>query len=240
MIRFFVFLVVLGLVVAGAVWLADRPGGVVVDWQDWRIETSVPVLLGAVLVFALVVSLVIGVVRFLGRAPAILARVRRERRQRKGYQALAQGLVAVASGDAAEARTLAKRAESLLADPPLTRLLLVQAAQLDRDPEEVGRQLEAMLEVPETAPLGLRGLIRQATERGDLEAALGHARRAYELRPGADWTVTALFDLLAKTGQWAEAHAILEKAAKRGLIERDQAKHRRAAVLVELARQSAT
>jgi HemY protein len=240
MVRFLLYLTLLGLAVAGAVWLADRPGGVVVDWQDWRIETSVPVLLAAVLAFALLLALALGVLRFLGRAPSILARARRERRQRKGYQALTQGLVAVASGDSAQARGLAKRAQALLENPPLTRLLMVQAAQLDRDEPEVERQLEAMLETPETAPLALRGLIRQAGERGDLAAALGHARRAYELRPGADWAVEALFDLLVKTANWAEAHALLEKAAKRGVVERETARHRRAALLVELARASAS
>jgi len=240
MIRFFVNLVLLGLAVAGAVWLADQPGGVVVDWQDWRLETSVPVLLGGVLAFGVLLALVLGVMRFLGRAPSILARARRERRRAKGYQALTRGLVAVASGDAAEARSLAKRAEMLLGDPPLTRLLLVQAAQLDRDLPEVERQLEAMLETSETAPLALRGLIRQASERGDLQAALGHARRAYELRPGAEWAIEALFGLLVKTANWSEAHALLDKAAKRGLVERETARHRRAAVLVELARASAT
>ena len=50
MIRVVLFLVVVGALAVGAAWLADRPGDVVVTWQGLRIETSLMVLGGAVLV----------------------------------------------------------------------------------------------------------------------------------------------------------------------------------------------
>src|SRR3546814_5053381 len=39
----FLFLKI-AVVVAIAVWLAERPGAVTIDWQDWRIDTTVGVL----------------------------------------------------------------------------------------------------------------------------------------------------------------------------------------------------
>ena len=52
--RLFLFALLTALVVACAVWLADRPGEVMVRWQGWRIDTSVPVAVAAlVLVLAL-------------------------------------------------------------------------------------------------------------------------------------------------------------------------------------------
>ena len=38
-------LLVLALVIAGAVFIADRPGSVALVWQGWRVDTSVTVLL---------------------------------------------------------------------------------------------------------------------------------------------------------------------------------------------------
>src|SRR5690606_19367783 len=45
MIRVVVYLILVGALAAGAVWVADRPGDVTVTWQGMRIETSVMVML---------------------------------------------------------------------------------------------------------------------------------------------------------------------------------------------------
>ena len=37
----------------GAVWLAERPGAVTAEWRGWRLDTSVGVLLVAVVVLIL-------------------------------------------------------------------------------------------------------------------------------------------------------------------------------------------
>ena len=44
MIRVVIYLVIVALLSFAAVWFADRPGDVLITWQDWRIETSVLVL----------------------------------------------------------------------------------------------------------------------------------------------------------------------------------------------------
>ena len=49
MIRVVFFLLVVGALALGAAWLADRPGDVVVTWQGMRIETSLMVLVAAIL-----------------------------------------------------------------------------------------------------------------------------------------------------------------------------------------------
>ncbi len=38
----------------GAVWLAERPGTVTAEWHGWRLDTSVGVLLVALIVLILV------------------------------------------------------------------------------------------------------------------------------------------------------------------------------------------
>ncbi|MGE4281558.1 MAG: heme biosynthesis HemY N-terminal domain-containing protein, partial [Magnetospirillum sp.] len=49
--RLFLFAVLVAALVAAAVWFADRPGSVTIHWQGWRIDTSVPVLLTAMISF---------------------------------------------------------------------------------------------------------------------------------------------------------------------------------------------
>ena len=48
MIRALWFLFIVTLGVFALVWLLDRPGSVVLDWQGYRAETSIAVLFGLV------------------------------------------------------------------------------------------------------------------------------------------------------------------------------------------------
>jgi len=127
-IRAIVGIVIVSVLVAAAVFFADHPGRVEILWQGWQVETSVAVLAAAAILAALVAGLVFSVLSLIVEAPRRLLRLRRERRRRIGYRALAQGMVAVAAGDPQEALRYARKADLLLADPPLTLLLSAQAA----------------------------------------------------------------------------------------------------------------
>src|SRR6266851_2985522 len=52
MIRVVIYLLIVGLIAFGAVWFADRPGDVAITWQGFRIETSVMVMMVAVVAVA--------------------------------------------------------------------------------------------------------------------------------------------------------------------------------------------
>ena len=51
MLRAVLFFIKIAIIVAIAVWLADRPGAVVIEWQGWVVETTVGILLAAVVLF---------------------------------------------------------------------------------------------------------------------------------------------------------------------------------------------
>ncbi len=234
--RLFQFLIVTALAVAAAVWLADRPGSVTLHWQGWRIDTSVPVLVAALLVVLGLAAALLRLARGVLGLPHRLVRARRDRRQRDGYRALSDGLAAVAAGNRQAARKLARRADRLLADPALTGLLTAQAAELHGDPAEVERRMQALLHRPETAFLGLKGLMTLALRRDDRAAALDYARRAWASETGgADGLAIPLFELQARAGQWAEAELTLAEARKRGALDGAELAHRRALVLRERA-----
>jgi HemY protein len=233
--RLILFMAVTALLVAAAVWLADRPGQVVLHWQGWRVDTSVPVLVVALLAILAVADGVRRLVQAVLRAPGRLLAGRRARRTRDGYRALSDGLAAVATGDRRAAHKLAQRADKLLADPALTGLLAARAAELGGKPAEAETRFLALVERPQTAFLGLQGLMTLALDRGDREAALGFARRAWATNPAAEGLAASLFDLQARAGQWAEAELTLAEAAKRDALAGPELAHRRALVLTQRA-----
>lgn len=232
MIRIIIFLLFAAVAVLGAVWFADRPGSVTLNWQGWQIETSVGMLVLAAALLAVISALLYRLWRALRRAPHALADAHRRGRRERGYKALTQGMVAVAAGDADEARRQARRADALLGEPPLTMLLSAQAAQLGGDDAAARRYFTAMLDRPETSFLGLRGLLMQAQRDGDNAAALQLAGRAYAERPKTPWVLATLFDLQRKAGHWRAALSTLDEALRRNAIARDDGRRQHVAVLL--------
>ena len=249
MFRALRFLVLLGVLVIAAVQLANWGGSVSLvlpkhqfdlgvmtfDWPGIRVDTSFAFLVMAVAVIAVLAALAYRFWGWLTRAPSQLARVMHEGRRRRGYKALTRGMVAVAAGDAEEARRCSRRADILLNEPPLTLLLSAQSAQLDGDEQAAKRYFEAMLESPDTRFLGLRGLLTQAMREGDAAAALGYARKAYAMRPTTPWVLTMLADLTERQGDLEGAEKAFLEAGQHKVISAEQAERSRAVVILEQA-----
>jgi HemY protein len=170
------------------------------------------------------------------RAPTEYGVFRRNRRQAKGFRALTRGLVAVAAGDPAEAKRLARTAHGLLDKSPLTLLLAAQAAQLEGDETAAQRYFEALSKSPEAALLGLRGLATAALKRGDEEAALKYSEQALQAYPHAEWAAETAHRLQVKSGRPAEES--LKALIRAGTMSAKQGQHRRAVLLAERARQA--
>lgn len=232
------YLVKLGLLIAIAVWLISHPGAVTIRWQGYVIETTVAV---AVLATVLVVALVALLYRFwraLVGAPVAWSRHRASSRRNKGYEALGQGLAAVAAGDVDTARRLARKAGELLENPPLALFLSAQTAQLDGDGTAAQRYFEGMLERPETEFLGLRGLLTEALRDGDTVKAVELAQRARRLQPDRPWVLRTCFDLEVTQRKWADALVTLDQAIRARAVDGETGRHRKAAILVERSREA--
>ena len=226
--RVFFFLIKIGVLGALAVFFATDPGRVSFDWQGWAIDMPVGVF--ALIVLLLVLLLVYAerirqtVFRFPGRWRAH----RKAIREMKGYRALTLGMVAVAAGDAIEAKRQSRRSTDLLTQAPLTKLLQAQSAQLNGDNQAATKYFEDMRGNPEVSFLGIRGLMTQALRDGDSERALALAEDARKLRPSAKWVLLELLDLQMEAGFWNRALATLEDAEKTGAISTEEAKPLRA------------
>ena len=232
------FFLKLAVVVAVAVWLAETPGRVAIDWQGYRIETSVGILLLAGLVAAVLAVLGHRLWRTLRGSPHGMGSAWRARREAKGRQALTQGMVSVAAGEVAEAQKHARRADRLLSDSSLTRLLSAQAAQINGDTTAARRSFTAMVEDPETRFLGLRGLYRLAHREGDREDALKHLRQARNMHPHTPWVLSGLFEVNLEVGDLDAALDALGEMQQAKQIDKATATRRRAVIHTEKARRA--
>jgi HemY protein len=226
----------LGLICTAAYVLVHRPGEVSILWLGHEIHIKVWFVLVALIAAMMVVVILWQLARLIFLSPRQFVRARQDRRRRKAYRALTQGMVAVAAGDAAEAQRQAKLAGNLLNDPPLTLLLEAQAAQLGGDEKAATRYFRSMLDHPDAAFLGLRGLLMQALKTGNDAAALGYARQAVTERPKTAWAVSTLLDLELRSAAWAQAEATLKRGEKLKVVEAAAARRIRAVLLAEQAR----
>jgi len=232
MIRATLFILVAAAFIFAAVWLVERPGFVVFTWEGWQVSTKVSVLIFIIILGLAVFCFFYRIWLGLKRTPAAIIQTRQRRKRDRGYKALTQGMVAVAAGDAAEARRQAQKANGLLGEPPLTKLLSAQAAQLNGDEESAKIYFNEMLKRPETAFLGLRGLLMQAQRNGKNTEALELAERAHTLKPKTPWILATLFDLQLKEGEWRQALKTLDQAIKNKAFEQAQGKKLRTAVFL--------
>lgn len=234
MVRVLLYLVLVGVFACGAVWIADRPGDLVINWQGYRIETSVSVAAATVAAIAVFTVVLWNVMRWILAGPEAFALFRRNRRRAKGYEAIARGVVAVGTGDAKRAGRESSEARRLLGREPLTLVLQAQAAQLSGDGPGAEAAFRAMTERPETRSLGLRGLFVEAERRGDRAAAKALAEEASKIQPDT-WAGQALFDYQCAERDWAGALSTLEKLSANRLIDKADARRRRAVLLAAQA-----
>jgi HemY protein len=235
MIRAVIYLVVVGLLALGAVWLADRPGDVAITWLDHRVETSVMVLAAAVVALAVLAAILWSTVRAVMRAPGRVGRYLRTRRGVRGYLAVSRGLVAVGSGDAVAARKFMQEASRIAPGEPLTLLLRAQTAQLCGDREAAARSFELMAGRDDTRLLGLHGLFIEARRRNDPAAALLYAEEAAKHVAVPGWAGQAVLEFRCVARDWSGALHRLERNMESGLVDKATYRRQRAVLLTAQA-----
>src|SRR5262245_30083658 len=134
MIRIILFLALIAALAAGAAWIADQPGNVVLSWGGaTSAEMSLAVFVMFVGIVVVVAMFLLWILLVLLRAPDRMRRRRHERRQARGRHAITQGLLAIGHGDATAARRYAGEAQRQAGHDPLALLLSAQSAQLEGD-----------------------------------------------------------------------------------------------------------
>ncbi|MEJ0074160.1 MAG: heme biosynthesis HemY N-terminal domain-containing protein [Alphaproteobacteria bacterium] len=235
MIRVVVFLAAASFIALGVVWLADRPGQVAITWLGYRADLSVMVAAMAIVAVAVVAVILWSLTRFLMRSPKLFSLAWRERKRRRGYDAVSRGLIAIGAGDARAAQRYAANAEKSLPGEPLALLLQAQTAQLNGDRAGAEDAFRAMAERHDTRLLGLRGLYVEAQRRNDSVAARLAAEEAAKDAPALPWAGQAVLDFRCQAADWEGALAILEGNRSAGTIDRATYRRQRAVLLTARA-----
>lgn len=235
MLRIVLFLVIIALAAAGAAWVAEQPGEVVLSWNDWKASMTLPVfalVLGAgVVAVMLAWAIILGVLR----APGWMKRGRSSRRSARARNAITQGLLAVGHGDSSAARAHANAARRHAPHDPLALLLQAQSAQLEGDREGARRAFLAMAARKDTKSLGMRGLYIEAQRADDPYAALAIAEEALRLQPTCAWASQAVLGFRCARSDWTGALEILERNLSAGLIDKKAFRRQRAVLLTARA-----
>src|ERR1700736_5536323 len=235
MYRIILFLVLTALAGAGAAWVADQTGDVMLSWGGLKVAMTLPVFALALGVTVVAAMLLWAILRFLWRMPGRVRKGRRERRHARGRHAITQGLLAIGHGDSSSARAHAEVARKHAAQDPLALLLHAQSAQLDGDREGARAAFRAMAEREDTRLLGLRGLFIEAQRADDPVSAVMIAEEALKLAPSSTWASHAVLGFRCAKGDWSGALAILDNNLASGLIDKPAYKRQRGVLLTARA-----
>lgn len=235
MLRIVLFLVLIALAGAGAAWVADQPGDVVMTWGGFRASPSIPVFVLCLGIFAILIVLLWSMLTVIWRMPGRMRRRRHEKRHARGRHAITHGLLAIGHGDTALARRHAEAARRHAPNDPLALLLHAQSAQLDGNRDEAQRAFRAMAEREDTRLLGLRGLFIEAQRADDAVGAVMIAEEAIKLSPSSTWASHAVLGFRCARGDWSGALAILDSNLSAGLIDKQGYRRQRGVLLTARA-----
>lgn len=227
-------------------WLRDSTGGISVDLNGRAYGPFAPLeFVGLVLAIGLLIWLLIkafnflvALVRFLSGDETALSRYWSRSRERRGFDALSEGLISMAEGDGGKALTRARKAERLLSRPGLTRLVMAQAAEASGDVNLARTYYKQLASEPDTAFVGTKGLLAEALRKKETDRALKLAQHAYALKPKESDVLTTLFGLQSQTENWASARETLGAAVSAKTLTKDVAARREAVLLLAEARAS--
>ena len=243
LLKVILFLAVIGLLTYGAGQLLNADGAIRVAFADT--EFTLGPLMAAIAAISLIVAvwvilkllgLLWALLRFLNGDDTAVSRYFSRNRERKGLNALADAMLALASGEGKEAQSKAEKAEKYLDRPDLTNLLIAQGAEMTGDRSRAEDVYKRLVQDERTRFVGVRGLMKQQLETGNTETALALAERAFGLKPKHEETQDILLKLQAANHDWVGARKTLGAKLKHGALPRDVHKRRDAVLALSEAR----
>ena len=232
-IRVLIFLILVAAGIWGIFYLIEDQGGVTIQLAGQEYFFA-PIYFARLLLIGLailwltikIIGFILAVLRFIDGDETAVSRYFNRSRERRGLEAMAQGMAALAAGDARAARNKAEKAELLLQRPELTRLLNAQAAELSGDDLRAETYYRALAEDPATSFIGVRGLLNRALEKDDTDRALKLAESAAKLRPKEPSVLESLYMLQSRKFDWAGARKTLDTQRRAGLLPKPESNRR--------------
>lgn len=212
------FIVVLALVAAAFVahFLLQDPGYVVINFRNYVIEMSVPVLLACVLLILFLAWLIVKIFR----APRRLGEAAGRYRSGRAGARLTRGVIEIAEGNFARGEKLLARTASKSDAPLLNYLQAARAAHLlgrnDRRDDWLRQAYES---APEAASAVLLTQAELQLDQGQYEQALATLRMLEEKAPNHSHALNLLGRLYYRLEDWQQLAALLPRLRKHGRLE---------------------
>ena len=237
------FVVIVAALTLGAGFLMESTGGIQItaggtEFTLGPLQSVIAALVAilAVWIFLKLFSLLIATLKFINGDETAISRYFDRNRERKGFQALSEGLMALASGEGRLAMAKATKAEKYLHKPELTDLITAQAAEMTGDRKKAEEVYKRLVQNETTRFVGVRGLMKQKLDAGDTATALKLAERAFAIKPKHEEVQDTLLRLQAKNADWSGARKTLNAKLKHGALPRDVHKRRDAVLALSEAR----
>jgi len=244
LLKILIFVAIIAALAFGAGMLLEMRGGLQItaagtEYTLGPLQSVIALVALVVLLWLLLklASLLLATWRFMNGDETALSRFFDKGRERRGYKALADGMMALASGEGRLAMAKAARAAKYLEKPELTDLLTAQAAEMAGDTKKAAETYKKLVANEATRFVGVRGIMKQKLAEGDRDTARKLAERALALRPRHEETQDVLLDLQARAQDWAGARGTLSAKLKSGSLPRDVYKRRDAVLALSEARE---
>jgi len=237
------FVVIVAALTLGAGFLLESSGGIQItaggtEFTLGPLQSVIAALVAilAVWIFLKLFTLLIATLKFINGDETAISRYFDRNRERKGFQALSEGLMALASGEGRLAMAKATKAEKYLHKPELTDLITAQAAEMTGDRKKAEEVYKRLVQNDTTRFVGVRGLMKQKLDAGDTQTALKLAERAFALKPKHEEVQDTLLRLQARNADWSGARKTLNAKLKHGALPRDVHKRRDAVLALSEAK----
>ncbi len=232
----FTGLIVIVIVAMGVVlWAVQSPDEISFTGPGFEGSTSRAALALIVIVIGAAMAVLWWLLGWVWDLPGRISRGAKKLRTKRAREAIAEGILAAEGGDAPAAVRAAARVQKVSDDgmgaQKLAMLLKARAHEANEDWLEAERAYSDLAREKGGELAGLRGLAAAAVKRGDHRTAIIHSQTALKLKSQASWPFGSLFELQAKAGDWAGAVATLADGERRGAIQSDEARRRRAVLL---------
>jgi HemY protein len=238
MIRVIFYFVAVAIVASFAVWIANHPGIIVIEWP-WISNAAIEIDLGlfavALAAFAILAIVLWSVATRIYYVRSFLSAIVGRRRAARGYSAISRGLIAIGAGDPYAARRFAREASRTAPDEPLSLLLSAQSAQLAGNRAAAEQMFRVMASRDDTKLIGLHGLFVEAQRREDSEAARTYAEEAAKAAPSLAWAGEAVLGFRCMRADWVGALEALDRNRKNDMVNRPTYRRHRAVLLTARA-----
>lgn len=235
-----VFIILVAATSIGAIYLMELQGGVRIELagQEFNLTPIMAFIALISLVFLVwlflkLAGLLVAIAKLINGDETALSRYFQKNRQEKGYRALSEGILALASGEGDVAIAQARKAEKFLKKPALTNLITAQAAEMSGDRRQAEEVYKRLLQNEKTRFVGVRGILRQKLADGETQTALKLAQTAFSLKPKHEEVQDTLLMLQAQNKDWSGARKTLSAKLQSGNIPRDV--HRRRDAVLALS-----